>query len=90
MKVNWAAHPEVTRAHKQLLAARAGSLALQRGTPTLCSTADVCAFTKAAGPDQALVLVNVRSTPSTCLLPAALANSPWTNMLQAGTLTLGT
>lgn len=90
VKVNWAAHPEVTRAYKQLLAARAGSSALRRGIPTLYSTADVCAFTKTAGPDQALVLVNVRSTPTTYILPASLVNSTWTNTLQTGTLTLGT
>ena len=90
VKINWAAHPDVTRTYKQLLAARAGSPALRRGTPTLYSTADVCAFTKTAGTDQALVLVNVRSTPTTYILPAVLTNSTWTNALQAGTLTLGT
>ena len=88
VKVNWGAHPEVTRAYKQLLAARAGSTALRRGTPVSYSTADVCAFTKTAGAEQALVLVNVRNTATTYPLPAALAGTTWVNALQGGSLTL--
>ncbi len=86
VKVNFTAHPDVTRAYKQLLAA---SSALRRGTPTSYSTADVCAFTKTSGSDQALVLVNVRSTPVQYNVPASLSNSTWTNALQGGSLTLG-
>jgi cyclomaltodextrinase len=89
VKVNFTAHPDVTRAYKQLLVARAASPALRRGTPTSYSTADVCAFTKTSGTDQALVLVNVRSTPVQYTVPAALASSTWTNALQGGSLTLG-
>lgn len=89
VKVNWGANPSVTRAYKQLLAARAGSAALRRGTPTSYSTTDVCAFTKIAGTEQALVLVNVRSTATTYPVPAALANSTWTNALQSGPVTVG-
>lgn len=90
VKVAWGAHPDVTRAYKQLLATRAASTALRSGTPTAYSTANVCAFTKTAGTEQALVLVNVRNSASTFPLPAVLANSPWTNALQGGTVTLGT
>ncbi|MCB2409629.1 alpha-amylase family glycosyl hydrolase [Hymenobacter lucidus] len=90
VKVAWGLNPDVKRAYKQLLAARAGSAALRRGTPTSYSTANVCAFTKTAGTEQALVLVNVRNTATTYTLPAALANSTWTNALQGGSVTLNT
>jgi len=90
VKVAWGAHPDVTRAYKQLLAARAASAALRRGTPTSYSTASVCAFTKAAGTEQALVLVNVRNSATTYTLPVALANSTWTNALEGGSTVLGT
>ena len=89
VKVQWGAHSDVKRAYQQLLTARAGSPALQHGTPTSYSTTDVCAFTKAAGSDQALVMVNVRNRPVQYTVPAALANSTWTNALQGGTYSVG-
>jgi cyclomaltodextrinase len=89
VKIKCGAHSDVKRAYQLLLAARAASPALQHGTPTAYSTADVCAFTKTAGTDQALVLVNVRNAPITYTVPAALANTTWTNALQSGTYALG-
>ena len=90
VKVSWGANPDVTRAYKQLLAARAASLALRKGAPTAYSTPNVCVFTKTSGPDQALVLVNVRNTATTYPVPAALANTTWTDALQGGPVTVGT
>ncbi|MFC7670015.1 alpha-amylase family glycosyl hydrolase [Hymenobacter humi] len=89
VKVNWGVNPAVTRAYKQLLAARAGSAALRRGTPTAYSSADVCAFTKTAGAEQALVLANVRNSTQQYSVPAALVGTTWTNALQGGSVTLG-
>ncbi|MCC2545362.1 alpha-glucosidase C-terminal domain-containing protein [Hymenobacter sp. BT175] len=89
VKITWGANPDVTRAYKQLLAARSGSAALRRGTPTSYSSANVCAFTKTSGTDQALVLVNVRNAPSTYTLPAAQAGTTWTDALQNTPVTLG-
>ncbi|OGX88611.1 hypothetical protein BEN48_09080 [Hymenobacter glacialis] len=90
VKVQWGARPDVTRAYKQLLAARAASPALRVGTPTAHSTANVCAFTKTAGSEQALVLVNVRNSTSTYPVPAALANTTWTNALTGGSVAVST
>lgn len=90
VKVSWGIHSDVTKAYKQLLAARASSAALRHGTPVAYSTTDVCAFTKTAGTEQALVLVNVRNSAKEYVLPAALANTTWTNALQGGSITLGT
>jgi len=89
VKIKWGAHSDVKRAYQQLLTARAASPALQHGTSVAYSTADVCAFTKTAGTDQALVLVNVRNAPITYPVPAALANTTWTNALQGGTYAVG-
>ena len=88
VKVSWDAHPEVTQAYRGLLAARAGSAALRRGTPVSYSSANVCAFTKTAGTEQALVLANVRNAATTYTVPAALANTTWTDALKGGTVTL--
>ncbi len=89
VKVNWDTRPDITRAYKQLLKARNGSAALRHGTPTAYSSADVCAFTKTEGNEQVLVLVNVRNATKTYTVPAALANTTWTNALQGGAVTLG-
>ena len=88
VKVTWGANPDVTRAYQLLLAARASSAALRRGTPTAYSTANVCAFTKTAGTEQALVLVNVRGTAQQYAVPTALDNTTWTDALQGGPVTL--
>lgn len=90
VKVNWTAHPEVTRAYRQLLQARAASAALRRGVPTAYSTANVCAFAKADGAEQAFVLANVRNTATTYPVPVAFAGTTWTNTLTGTATTLGT
>ena len=87
-KVRWGVRHDVKLAFNQLLTARAASPALQHGTPTSYSTADVCAFAKSYGSDQALVLANVRNSAVQYTVPAALANSTWTNALAGGTVTL--
>lgn len=89
VKVNWDVRPDVTKAYKQLLLARAGSAALRHGTPTAYSTADVCAFTKTEGAEQAFVMVNVRNESVEYTVPAALANTTWTNALLNTTETIG-
>ncbi|TYZ07424.1 hypothetical protein FY528_15280 [Hymenobacter lutimineralis] len=88
VNVTWDTRPDVTKAYKQLLRTRAASAALRHGTPTAYSSADVCAFTKTEGNEQALVLVNVRNTTVQYTLPAALANTTWTDALQGGSRTL--
>ena len=88
VKVNWNAHPEVTRAYRQLLKARAVSAALRRGKSTAYSTASVCAFTKTAGSEQVFVLANVRNLATTYPVPAALAGTTWTNALTGASATV--
>jgi 1,4-alpha-glucan branching enzyme len=89
-KVDWNANRATTLAYKQLMTARAASAALRKGTPTAYSTANVCAFTKVSGSEQAFVMVNVRNSANTYTVPAALANTTWTNALTGSPVTLGT
>ena len=90
VKVQWGAHLDVTREYQRLLAARAGSAALRSGVPVSYSTLAVCAFTKTAGTEQALVLANVRNATTRYVVPPALAGTTWTNALQGGSVSLGT
>ncbi|WP_019948965.1 alpha-amylase family glycosyl hydrolase [Hymenobacter aerophilus] len=89
VKVRWDARPEITKEYKRLLRARAASAALRHGTPSAYSTADVCAFTKTAGSEQAFVVANVRSVPVQYTVPTALANSAWTDALSGGAYQVG-
>ena len=89
VKVNWNANRATTLAYKQLMAARAASAALRVGTPTAYSTANVCAFTKTAGSEQAFVLANVRNAATTYAVPAALAGTTWTNALTGAATPVG-
>ena len=89
VKVRWGQHADITRAYQQLLAARTASTALRTGVPTSYSTDDVCAFTKTAANEQALVIVNVRNASTSYAVPAALANSTWTDALRGGAVSLG-
>ena len=89
VKIQWGAHPDVTRAYTALLKARAASPALSHGTLTTYSSADVVAFTKTAGTETVLVLANVRGSAVSYAVPAALAGT-YTNLLQSGaSVTLG-
>jgi len=89
VKVRWDTRPDITRAYKQLLRARAANAALRVGTVASLSTATVCAFTKTLGSAQALVLANVRNAPTQYAVPAALAGTTWTNALSGGPVQVG-
>jgi len=89
VKVQWGAHPDVTREYQRLLAVRAGSAALRSGTPVSYSSIGVCAFTKTAGSEQVLVLANVRNAAANYVVPPALAGTTWTDALQGGAVVLG-
>ncbi|NML65483.1 hypothetical protein HHL22_09735 [Hymenobacter sp. RP-2-7] len=83
VKIQWGAHPDVTRAYTALLKARAASPSLSHGTPTAYSTADVVAFSKTNGVETTVVLANVRNSAVSYAVPAALAGT-YTNLLQSG------
>ena len=86
MKVDWNAYRVVTLAYKQFISARVVSATCRSSTPTAYSSANMCAFTKISGTEQAFVLVNVRNASTSY----TLANTRWTNALTGNTITLGT
>ena len=87
-KVDWTINPDVTAAYKKIIAFRNNSAAIRQGQLTSYSTADVCAFTKVLGTDSVLVLVNLRNKVINYTLPAAIANSNWTDAYNASAIAL--
>jgi glycosidase len=79
--IDWTPNPAVTREYKQLIRLRNGSAALRNGQLATYSTDDVCAFTKTLGPEQLLVITNLRDRAVTYQLPAALARQTWQDAL---------
>ncbi|QIX60544.1 hypothetical protein HER32_04820 [Hymenobacter sp. BT18] len=75
--IDWTPNPALTAEYKRLIKFRNGSKALRRGELTSYSTDDVCAFTRTAGKEQVLVLVNLRSSPKLFSIPASLAGAGW-------------
>jgi uncharacterized protein YjdB len=75
VKINWAANTGAAADFTNILNFRTGSNAVRRGTMTNYSDANVCAFTKTAGTEKVVVLVNLRGGTSSYSIPAALAGS---------------
>ena len=80
--INWTPNPRLTQEYKRLLKLRTSSPALRNGQLTSYSSQDICAFTKSLGKEQVLTLVNLRNTPITYQVPAALARQKWRNALE--------
>ncbi len=75
VKINWAGNTAVTAEFTKVLGYRNTSTAIRRGTMTNYSNTNVCAFTKTSGTEKVVVLVNLRNSTSTFVVPAALAGS---------------
>lgn len=90
VKLQWAVHSELTTAYRMLMAIRAVSPALRHSTPTSYNSANMCAFTKTVGTDQAFVLANLCNTETTYTLPPTLTNTSWTNTIIGNPVFLGT
>ena len=76
-KVDWTINPDIASAYKKIIAFRNNSVAIRQGVLTSYSNADVCAFTKTAGTDSVLVIVNFRNTVVNYIVPTTFANSNW-------------
>jgi glycosidase len=81
-KVDWTINPGITAEYKRVIAFRNNSTAIRRGVLKSYSTDDVCAFTKQYGNEKVLVIVNLRNKAVDYVLPSALKNSSWTNVMQ--------
>ena len=89
-KIDWALNPDITAEYKKILAFRNSSMAIRRGILTSYSTADICAFTKDVAGEKVLVISNLRNGIINYTLPAALANTAWTDVMNGGSVTLTT
>ncbi|MEI7662668.1 MAG: alpha-amylase family glycosyl hydrolase [Bacteroidota bacterium] len=89
-KINWSLNPDITAEYKKILAFRNGSTAIRRGTLQAYDNADICAFTKESAGEKVLVIANLRNSAINYILPAILANTAWTDVLNGGNIILPT
>jgi glycosidase len=78
--IDWTINPDMRMEYKKLLAFRNSSAAIRSGTLQSYSSGDICAFTKTSGSSTVLVLVNLRNRSIDYAVPAALANTDWTDV----------
>jgi glycosidase len=86
--LNWTPNPSLTAEYKRIIAFRNSSTAIRRGVLTTYSSADVCAFTKEQGTEKVFVVSNLRNAAINYTLPAALANTTWTDAMTGAAVTL--
>jgi glycosidase len=86
--INWTTNTSVTSEYKKVLAFRNSSAALRNGQLFSYTSDDVVAFTKQQDNERVLVMVNLRNKAVDYTLPAALANTTWTDALKSGSVTL--
>ncbi len=88
--INWSLNSGMVAEYKKIIAFRNSSTAIRRGTLVSYSNADVCAFTKTSGTQTVFVLSNLRNANKTFTLPAAVANSAWTDGFTGNSVSLNT
>lgn len=89
-KIDWSLNPDITAEYKAILAFRNSSTAIRRGVLTSYSNADICAFTKEVTGEKVLVISNLRNSTINYILPAALVNTSWTDVMNGGSVSLTT
>ncbi len=87
--IDWTPKPVITGIYKKLIAFRKNSEALKTGTQTAYSNNDIYAFTRIAGSEKVLVLVNVRNANKNFTVPTALANTNWQDAFTNASFSLG-
>ncbi len=90
IKIDWSINSDVTAEYKKVIAFRNASAAVRRGSLTTYSNQNICAFTKELAGEKVLVIVNVRNIIVNYALPAGLSNSTWTDVINGGSVALGT
>lgn len=87
--IDWTLNPEVTAQYTRVIGLRNNSTAIRRGTLASYDNNDICAFTKTAPGDTVFVAVNLRNSPITYPVPAALQNTLWSDGFDSSAQTLG-
>lgn len=75
VKINWNANPGAAADFTKVLNFRTTSNAIRRGTMVNYSNNNVCAFTKTAGSEKVVIMVNLRGATSSFVIPAALSGT---------------
>jgi len=88
--IDWTLNKPMLAEYKKIIAFWKSSLALRRGTLTTYNSDNVCAFTKIAGTEKVLVLINMRKTTVSYTLPANLANTTWIDAYTGSSVALTT
>lgn len=88
VKIDWTAGQDITAEYKKIIAFRNSSNAIRRGNLTSYGNADICAFIKEQDNEKVLVMVNLRNKPVDYSLPAAFANTTWTDAFNGGSSVL--
>jgi glycosidase len=87
-KIKWNINPEVTAEYKKLITLRLANKSITTGNLTSFNSDDVCAFKKATGKDEVLVIVNLRNKIITYTVPANLQKSSWKDLKDKSVRTL--
>lgn len=86
--IDWSTNPDMKAAYKKLIAFRQSSEVMKMGTFEGFPDTDVVAFKRKLSPDEVLVLVNTRNSISNFTLPAAVANTNWTDAISGEAVNL--
>ena len=86
--IDWSINPDLLEEYKRIVALRNASEAIRRGELHSFTNDDVCAFTKTHGAEEVLVVVNLRGTPSTVAMPAALLDARWKDAFTGADVTV--
>ncbi len=74
-KIDWNANPGAAADFTKILNFRTASTAIRRGTMTNYSNANVAAFTKTSGAEKVIVIVNLRNSQQTFVIPSAMSGT---------------
>ncbi|MBL0337557.1 MAG: alpha-glucosidase C-terminal domain-containing protein [Chitinophagaceae bacterium] len=88
--INWTVNPNITAEYKRIIAFRNSSAAIRRGTLTSYSSTEICAFTKEQAAEKVFVMCNLKNSTVNYTLPAAIANTTWTNAMTGTSVSLST
>jgi glycosidase len=86
--INWSLHPEMLQAYKDIINFRNGSDALKKGALVSYPNTNIMAFRRTFEQKEVLVLVNVRNSVISYIIPAELVNTVWKNAFDSSDVTL--
>jgi glycosidase len=88
--IDWSMNPDMRNAYRRILGFYNASNALRSGVLQTYPGSDILAYSRAAGNENALVLVNCRNASVTWTLPASLVSSSWINVMDNTSFVFGT